>query len=78
MRLRLNNKSIEAICLEGIKVVVDANGEERNRAEGYSLMGDEHTNGVNSMKGHSNMKCLPSFFVLKVQVYAVLPYWTTF
>lgn len=78
MRLRLNNESIEAIWLEGVNVVVDANGEERNRAEGYSLMGDQHADGVNSMEGHSDMEFLPSFFLFKVQVYAVLPHWTTF
>ena len=40
-------------------------------------MGNKHTNRVNSVKGHSNMKLLPLFFVLKVQMYSIFPHGTT-
>ena len=77
MRLGLDYECIVAIVVVRIKIVVDADSEKGICAEGYGLMGNKYTNVVDSMEGHSNMKFLPPFFVVEVQMYSVLPHWTT-
>ena len=62
----MHDESIVAIAIVGIKIVMDANGEERSSAERDGLMGDKYTDGVNSMKRHPNVKLLPFFFVLEI------------
>lgn len=75
--LCVDNESIVAIVVEGIKIMVDANSEERSRAERNGLMGNEYTDRVSSMEGHPNMEVLPSFCVLEVKECSILPHWTT-